>query len=173
LQLARLDTPGLALRTDWESAEELVGAVLRRLRPRDPQQRLRARVEPGLPLMRCDAVLIVQMLDNLVDNALQHGGEGTPVEIVVRRVGNEVLIAVRDRGPGVPPAWRARIFEVYQRGEGSRGRGAGVGLAVCRAIARAHGAELAYRPRGHGGASFECRWPVQDQPRVEVGAACP
>jgi len=165
LQLARLDTPGLALRTDWESAEEMVGAVLRRLRPRDPQQRLRARVEPGLPLLRCDAVLMVQMLDNLLDNALQHGGSGTPVEVLVRRVQGEVLIAVRDRGPGVPPAWRGRIFDVFQRGDGSdKTRGAGVGLAVCSAIARAHGSELVYRPRGHGGASFESRWPVLEQP---------
>ncbi|MBI3367200.1 MAG: hypothetical protein HY021_01735, partial [Burkholderiales bacterium] len=42
--------------------------------------------------------------------------------------------------------------------------GAGVGLAVCRAIARAHGGELLYRPRGHGGASFECHLPIAEQP---------
>jgi two-component system sensor histidine kinase KdpD len=167
LQLARLDNPGLALRTDWESAEEIVGAVLRRLRARDPQRRVRARVEPDLPLLRCDAVLLVQLLDNLVDNALKHSGDEAPVEILVRHLQGRVVLAVRDRGPGVGPALRERVFEVYQRGDDSLCRGAGVGLAVCRAIARAHGGELVYRPRGHGGASFECRLPVAEQPPAE------
>ncbi len=182
LQLARLDAPGLALRLDWESAEELVGATLRRLRARaaagaegeavtpgepnahDPQRRLRARVEPGLPLLRCDAVLLVQLLDNLVDNALKHSGAETTVEILVRQRQGHVVLAVRDRGPGVAPALRERIFEVFQRGDTDGCRGAGVGLAVCRAIAHAHGGELVLRPRGHGGASFECWLPVAEQP---------
>jgi two-component system sensor histidine kinase KdpD len=170
LQLARLDAPGLALRLDWESAEELVGAVLRRLRERDPQRRVRARVEPGLPLLRCDAVLLVQLLDNLVDNALKHSGCETPVDIRVRQLPGSVVLAVRDRGPGVAPALRERIFEVFQRGDASAARGAGVGLAVCRAIARAHGGELVLRPRGHGGASFECRLPVAEQPAAAQAA---
>jgi len=164
LQLARLDAPGLVLRMDWESAEELVGAVLRRVRVRDPQRRVRARVEPGLPLLRCDAVLLVQLLDNLVDNALKHGGDEAPVEIRVRQLPGSVVLAVRDRGPGVAPGLREHIFEVFQRGDASAARGAGVGLAVCRAIAHAHGGELALRLRGHGGASFECRLPVAEQP---------
>ena len=195
LQLARLDAPGLALRLDWESAEEIVGAVLRRFRSGGTHgthgthrthgthgtpgtadglavlpaafPAVQARVEPGLPLLRCDAVLLVQMLDNLVDNALKHGQAADAVEVLVRQIKGEIVIAVRDRGPGVPPAWRERIFEVFQRGEGAPGRGVGVGLAVCRAIARAHGGELVYRPRGHGGASFECHLPIVPAPPLE------
>ena len=173
LQLARLDAPGLGLRLDWESAEELVGAVLRRLRARDPGRRVRARVEAGLPLLRCDAVLLVQLLDNLLDNALKHGGEDTLVEVRVWQRPDGVVLAVRDRGPGVPPAWRERIFEVFQRGDAAGCRGAGVGLAVCRAIAQAHGGELAYRARGHGGASFECRLPLVEQPPASGAAVEP
>jgi len=170
LQLARLDAPGVTLRLDWESAEELVGTVLRRARQRAPGRPLRARLEPGLPLLRCDAMLLTQLLDNLVDNALNHTPPDTPVEILVRREADAVVLAVRDRGPGVAPAWRERIFEVFERGDaematdGGPRRGAGVGLAVCRAIARAHGGELRLRARGHGGASFECRLPLADPP---------
>jgi two-component system, OmpR family, sensor histidine kinase KdpD len=173
LQLARLGQVGLALRRDWESVEELVGTVLRRLRQRDPHHRVKARVEAGLPLLRCDAVLMVQLLDNLVDNALKHGAGDAPVEVVARRVGAAVLIAVRDRGPGVPVAQRKRIFEAFHRGErvdSAEGGdphsrpGAGVGLALCRAIARVHGGELRLRIRGHGGSSFEMTLPVDDVP---------
>lgn len=163
LQLARLESVGAALPRDWESVEEMVGAVLRRVRQRDPGRRTRARVEAGLPLLRCNAVLMVQLLDNLVDNALKHGGDGTPVELLARRVGEQLLIAVRDRGPGVPPAQRERIFDRFRQGEGA-GRGAGVGLALCRAVAQAHGGELRLRARSHGGASFELWLPVEAPP---------
>lgn len=170
LQLVRLDAPGVQLRLDWESAEEIVGAVLRRARRHDGERRVRARLEPGLPLVRCDALLLSQLLENLVDNALKYSPSPTPVELLVRRVADHVVFAVRDRGPGVEPAWRERIFEVFQRGapagtttDASR-RGAGVGLAVCRAIARAHGGELKLRRRAHGGASFECWLPAQAPP---------
>jgi two-component system sensor histidine kinase KdpD len=187
LQLARLDAPGVALRCDWESAEELVGTALRHARQRDPTRRVRARLEPDLPLLWCDAILMAQLLDNLVDNALKYSPPEAPVEILVRRQDAQVVLAVLDRGPGIAPAWRERIFEVFHRGaEAMAGAasvaadpatarpGAGVGLAVCRAIARAHGGELRLRPRGHGGCSFECVLPVRAapaQPGQEAAAA--
>ncbi len=182
LQLARLDAPGLALQLDWESAEELVGSVLRRVRQRDPARRVHARIEAGLPLLRCDAVLLVQLLENLVDNALKYSDAAAPVEIVARKLGDQLVIAVGDRGPGIAPAWRERIFDVFQRGEradapvgpshesGAR-RGAGVGLAVCRAIARAHGGQLTLRARSRGGSSFECALPAVDPPEPAAAAA--
>jgi two-component system, OmpR family, sensor histidine kinase KdpD len=173
LQLARLDAADLALTLDWESAEEIVGAVLRRVRARDPQRRVRARLEPGLPLVHCDAILLAQLLENLCDNALKYSPPEAPVEVLVRQQAGQLVMAVRDRGPGIAPAWRERIFQVFQRGESRPAahdeaprRGAGVGLAVCRAIARAHGGELKLRPRGHGGSSFECWLPVAASPTV-------
>ncbi|OYU98942.1 MAG: two-component sensor histidine kinase [Burkholderiales bacterium PBB5] len=166
LQLARLDAPGVVLRLDWESAEEIIGTVLHRARRRAPERKLRARLEPGLPLLRCDALLLTQLLDNLVDNALKHTADDVPVELLVRREGQQLVLAVRDRGPGVPPAWRERIFDAFQRGDAPADAplrpGSGVGLAVCRAIARAHGGELRLRPRSHGGSSFECSLPLAD-----------
>ncbi len=161
LQLARLDAPGVTLALDWQSAEELAGSALARARRLDATRRLRSRVEPGLPLLRCDAVLVVQMLLNLLHNALQHGAPDAPVELLVRRAAAGLLFAVRDRGPGVPPQQRERIFEVFQRGPSSSG-GAGVGLALCRAVARAHGGTLTLRSRHHGGSSFECVLPLAE-----------
>lgn len=174
LQLARLDVPGVQLACDWESAEEIAGSVLRHARRHDPTRRVRARLEPGLPLLWCDAHLMTQLLDNLVDNALKYSPAEAPVELLVRRQDQVVVLAVRDRGPGIAPAWRERVFEVFHRGAapmdgGTRidlasRPGAGVGLAVCRAIARAHGGELRLRPRGHGGCSFECVLPTRAVP---------
>jgi two-component system sensor histidine kinase KdpD len=166
LQLARLDAPGVTLRCDWESAEEIVGTALRHARTRDATGRVRARLAPGLPLLWCDALLLSQLLDNLIDNALKYSMAPAPVELLVRVQDGHAVLAVRDRGPGVPPGWRERVFDVFQRGEGAAAErpGAGVGLAVCRAIARAHGGELRLRPRAHGGSSFVCWLPLKEPP---------
>lgn len=168
LQLARLDAVGPAIARDWESVEELVGSVLRRYRQRDPAGRLRVRVDPDLPLLRCDAVLIVQLLENLVDNALHHGGEQGPVELTARRLPEgQLCLSVADRGPGVPVAQRDAIFETFARGGGEGSghrRGAGVGLALCRAIARVHGGDIRLRARQGGGARFEVLLPEETPP---------
>lgn len=159
LQLARLGQPELALKPEWESVEEMVGSVLQRLRQRDPQQRIKVHLEAELPLLRCDAVLVVQLLDNLLDNALRYGAGGA-IELRARLREGLLQIAVRDRGPGVPLAQRETVFEPFRRGEQAQGRGTGVGLALCRAIARAHGGELRLRARSHGGSSFELDLPL-------------
>jgi len=196
LQLARLDAarPGaaqLGVTREWESLEELIGSVMRRLRQRDPAHRLRARVEPGLPLVRCDAVLICQLIDNLVDNALKYAGDGGPVEVTARRDEGRVVLAVRDRGPGVPADLAPRLSEAFGRGAapvdsaaaagtdakdaggaGTR-RGTGVGLPLCRAIARAHGGELSVRARRGGGTTFELALPVEPAPDAPADEALP
>jgi two-component system sensor histidine kinase KdpD len=178
LQLARLDAPDVQLRCDWESPEEIVGVALRHARRHPAGQRVRARLEPGLPLLWCDATLISQLLDNLIDNALKYSPDDTPVELLVRRTappGDRLVLAVRDRGPGIAPAWREQVFDVFRRGadpmagsgvlaDTQRRSGSGVGLAVCRAIARAHGGELRLRARGHGGCSFEAVLPLREPP---------
>ena len=168
LQLARLDAPSVSLRCDWESAEELVGAVLRRIRQRVDGSRVRAWVEPDLPLFWCDAMLVSQLLDNLLDNALKYSPADAPVELHARICKDDLILTVSDQGPGIAPAWREKVFEVFQRGDSPKlegqpdlDRGAGVGLAVCRAIARAHHGDLLLRARGEGGCLFECSLPLR------------
>lgn len=174
LQLARLGSARLELQCDWESVEEILASVQHHVRKRPDGHRFHQRVEPNVPLVWCDATLVIQLLDNLIDNALRYSPAHAPVELLVRVLAAHVVMAVRDRGPGVHPAWRERVFEVFQRGQApvfeaaptaaNAAPGAGVGLALCRAIASAHGGELRLRPRGHGGASFEFHLPVREAP---------
>lgn len=182
LQLARLDAPAVSLRCDWESPEELVGAELRRIRQREDGTRVRAWVAPDLPLFWCDAMLVTQLLDNLLDNALKYSPVDAPVELHASIDKDDLILTVSDHGPGVAPAWREKVFEVFQRGDSPKSdgrpeidRGAGVGLAVCRAIARAHHGDLLLRARGEGGSRFECRFPLRGRglsmPDVEVPEA--
>ncbi len=170
LQLVRLTSLQQALRRDWESLEEIVGAVLARLRQGDPGRRIKSKVPAGLPLVKADPVLLAQLISNLLDNALTYSPGD--IDLVVGASGHGVTIAVKDRGPGIADADLAIIFEPYQRGDksGPRGaRGAGLGLALCRAIALAHGGSLTVQRRHAGGSNFTVSLPLTEpQPHPEV-----
>ncbi len=166
LQLARLDAIGNNIQGDWESAEEIVGSVMRRMRSQDPHQRLGAKLEPDLPLLWGDSLLLSQLLENLIDNALKYSPPESPVVVLAHLDKHQLVLAVRDQGAGIAVADYEQIFEVFQRGDHRKSGGAGgtgIGLALCRAIARAHGGELEFRATAEG-ASFECRLPLRTQP---------
>jgi signal transduction histidine kinase len=90
------------------------------------------------PEIVADAERVREALDALVENALRASPPGAPVTVTVRREGDEVAFAVRDRGVGIDPDDLARLFEPFARPRGDRGRGTGLGLAIVRAIAQAH-----------------------------------
>ena len=170
LQLVQLTSAQRQLRHDWESPEEIVGSVMARMRQRDPTRRIRPQVAAGLPLIKADPVLLAQMVSNLLDNALKYSdGE---IDLVVKAADQMLVMIVKDRGPGIASAEQDLIFEPYRRGDqsGSReSRGAGLGLALCRAIAQAHGGNLTVRRRSGGGSSFSATLPLnptQPQPPV-------
>jgi len=164
LQLVRLATPGQDLQRSWESIEEIIGAVLARVRQHDPTRRIRSRVPEGLPLIMADPVLLAQLIGNLLDNALKYS-DGA-IDLTVEAGPEAIEVCVKDRGPGIAEAERETIFQPYVRGDRSGRRGTGLGLAVCRAIAQAHGAQLLLRPRHGGGSSFCLVLPVEPQPPV-------
>ena len=167
LQLARLDAGAASLHRDWESLEELVGAVLRRVRARDPHRRVHARIGGQLPLVQCDAVLMVQLLENLIDNALKYAPPTTPITIIGHRRGPRLVLAVCDRGPGIAQADQARLLAAFERGstgQASGARGAGLGLALCDAVARAHGVTLHIRNRRLGGCCVGLCLPIATVP---------
>jgi two-component system sensor histidine kinase KdpD len=160
LQLVRLENAG-ELNLDWQAMEEIVASVLARVRQRDTTRRIHSRVPPGLPLIKGDPVLLTQLLENLLDNALKYSSDG--IELVVSLAGEAMEVAVLDRGNGIPAGEEQNVFEPYRRSDRSGQRGAGLGLAVCRAIARAHGGELGVQRREGGGSSFVLRLPVEAQ----------
>jgi two-component system sensor histidine kinase KdpD len=166
LQLVQLTSAQQLLRRDWESLEEIVGTVLARVRQRDLHRRITAHVPAGLPLIKADPVLLAQLITNLLDNALKYSdGE---VELGVSLSAQTMLISVKDRGPGIEDKEVDLIFEPYRRGDQSGSRGAGLGLALCRAIALAHDGRLTVHRRRGGGSCFQASLPLNDLPSGEV-----
>jgi two-component system sensor histidine kinase KdpD len=167
LQLVQLTSLPTELRRDWESLEEIVGAVLARIRQRDPGRRIRSKVPAGLPLIKADPVLLAQLIGNLLDNALKYS-EGE-IDLTISANAQALVIAVKDRGPGIAPETQDLIFQPYRRSDQSGQRGAGLGLALCRAIAVAHGGSLTVRARIGGGSSFNATLPLAEpQPETAL-----
>jgi signal transduction histidine kinase len=104
--------------------------------------------------------LLRRALRNLIENARRYGGQS--VEVSVEREGPEAVVKVSDRGPGVPEAYRERIFEPFFRlpGHAEREGGIGLGLALVRQIAEAHRGRVACTPRDGGGSVFSLRLPL-------------
>lgn len=106
---------------------------------------LRTEIAPDVTLAG-DAMQLTRAISNLLDNAFKYAGSGASILLAIQP-GPRIL--VRDNGPGVPEALRARIFERFQRGQGDKD-GHGLGLALVRAIARRHGLEVYCRNAGPG-----------------------
>jgi two-component system, OmpR family, sensor kinase len=109
-----------------------------------------------------------RLAGNLVENALIHTPSGTPVTVSVRREGASAVLEVADRGPGVPPELRERVFERFARagGDGTR-RGSGLGLAIVRAVVDAHGGRVELLDAEGGGARFVVTLPAASAPAPE------
>lgn len=167
LQFARLEADK-RVNCDWQSAEEILADLMRRWRGRNLGHRLEIQLQQQLPLLWCDAILIGQLLENLVDNALKYSPANSIVNIEVSVDGDFCWLSVSDKGRGIDVRWHNTIFEPFQRGpidkDGAKVLGAGVGLALCRAIAFAHEGGLNVECPTEGGSRFILQLPLRALP---------
>lgn len=171
LDLARLDE-GRSVRREEVDLAVVVHDAAADLRALDPGRPVR--VEPLVAggstsgaLVTGDEDRLRQVLANLVGNAVQHTPAGTPVELAVGRAGADVVVEVRDHGPGIDPEHAARVFERFYRADAARGResgGAGLGMAIVAAIVAAHGGAVGIDRTPGGGATVRVTLPAAARP---------
>jgi two-component system sensor histidine kinase HydH len=126
-------------------------ALLREAVEEAGADRIDLRVDGAPPVWPLDADRLRQALSNLLRNAVQAGGEGSRVAAEATVDGGRLWFVVRDRGEGIPPGERERVFEPFHT---TRVRGTGLGLAVARRVVEAHGGTIEVRDREGGGAEF-------------------
>ncbi len=163
LDLMRFESGQIALRREWETLDDLVGAALHRAEERLIAHPVELHIPADLPPVYVDATLIVQVLDNLFDNAAKYTPPGTRIFVSAVSDGPFLRVTVDDEGPGLPSGDPARLFDKFQRG-GEEGTiiGVGLGLAICRTIIQAHGGSIEARRRLGGGAQFEFTLPATE-----------
>lgn len=163
LELMRFESGQVVLRREWETLDDLLGTALRRMQERLGAHPVSSRLPADLPAVYVEANLIVQVFLNLLDNVVKYTPPATPVVISADVSDDVVRVTCDDGGPGLPPGDTARLFDKFQRGnEEGATVGAGLGLAICRAIIRAHGGDISAGSRPGGGARFVFTLPLKE-----------
>lgn len=147
----------IELDLDWYGLDELVANAIERTQPM-LKKPIRLNVAPDTPLAKVDGVLMEQVFVNLLENAARHGGADVQVDVAISHQNGWILATVSDDGPGIPKGTEAKIFERFF---GSR-EGFGLGLAICKAAANAHGGEISVENLSGGGARFTIQIPKRE-----------
>jgi len=170
LELSRLTGGAIRFQPELNTAEDVVGAAVRRVSGVRHGRELRVVRDARAPILigRFDFVHALRALGNLVENALKYSPPGTAVELSVRREGPMLVFTVADRGAGVPEGERERIFESFYRPARTPPDvgGSGLGLAIARGLAEGQGGSVRYQPRPGGGSLFELFLPAADEPAL-------
>ena len=156
LSVTRLDDTSVKLSKQDTVLEELIDAVLVKFRKHYPQQKVYVSIPEGFVSIPMDAMLIQQVLMNLLENAVFHAAGMTRLELRVELLEGAAAFSVVDDGCGIRPEQLKDLFTGISGGTASdSGRSnMGIGLSVCSAIIRAHGGEISARNRVGGGAEF-------------------
>jgi two-component system sensor histidine kinase KdpD len=170
LDMTRLEAGPLRPRLIPVEVADVIGAAIARAREIAGTHALKARIEPGLPLLELDPILLEHALFNILDNAAKYTEAGLAIGVTARREGGTVVIDVTDEGNGIPAAELERIFDKFHRlpGAGPRHPGTGLGLAICRGFIDAMGGAITARNRhDRPGAIFTVSFPVPDFAELE------
>jgi two-component system sensor histidine kinase KdpD len=149
---------------EWVPLDEVVGSALNRLEHQLAGRPVVTDLAADLPLLSMDPVLLEQLFVNLLENAARYTPPGTEIAVRAARHEGAVRVEIADRGAGIPPGEEERVFDRFHRVARPGVRGVGLGLAIARAIAQAHGGRLTAGNRPEGGAAFVLTLPLLEPP---------
>lgn len=177
LSVTRLDDGDVEVSRAPELVSDVLADALRHVSRFVSEHRLTVEIEDEFLLAQMDGRLIVQVVVNLLNNAIAYTPAGSSIRLTAHRErsasGDRVVVAVADDGPGIPPAEQARVFDLFYHGgrvgtgceDGEGGdarRGMGLGLSLCRSILRAHGSDIVLRDAYPHGCVFSFALPAAE-----------
>jgi two-component system sensor histidine kinase KdpD len=163
LDMTRLESGPLEPQTGPADLSDVIGASLRRASKILENHVVEIDLEPGLPMLEIDMVLLEQVLFNLFDNAAKYALEGSHITVAAKRNNGFVTISIRDEGEGIAEADLERVFDKFYRARRSDGQraGTGLGLAICRGFVEAMGGTITAANRtDRRGAVFTIKVPI-------------
>jgi two-component system sensor histidine kinase KdpD len=162
LDLSRLEAGVLQIRKDPCDVQDIIGAALEQLGSAVENRRVDVIIPPDLPFVPMDFVLVVQVLVNLLDNALKYSPPEPSITVRARVFSRSLEISVSDFGNGIPEDDLAHVFEKFNRGArtGETG-GVGLGLAICKGLIEAHHGTIRAERRQPCGTAVTFALPIQ------------
>ena len=166
LSATRIEDGRMQLRTSPEVLSDIVEEALMHVRRKAEKYHISVVSEEELLVVKVDARLIIQVLINLLDNALKYTEEGSDIIVTVRKYStNMAEVAVADNGPGISEEEKAEIFGKFYRGENKiadNRRSLGLGLYLCKSIVEAHGGEIRVEDHVPRGSVFSFTLPLEE-----------
>ncbi|WP_342354376.1 sensor histidine kinase KdpD [Listeria aquatica] len=163
LSVTRISDKEFALKPENEAIEEIIGEAVQRVRARFPGREIAVQVPNEVVFAPMDGTLIEQVLINLMENALRHGGANARIWVTAKLAQNEVQFTVKDDGTGIPREKMSHLFDGISALETSRvdqSRGLGIGLSLCMSIIKAHGGKMEALENPGGGTIFRFTLPL-------------
>ena len=165
LAVTRVENGPAELRRRSELMEEVISEAVSRIR-KTSGRKITVHEDDEMIILKIDARLIVQVIVNLLDNAVKYSPEGTEITLNVFKKGENVVTEISDLGNGIPEKDKPRIFDMfYTTGEvkiADSRRSMGLGLAVCKSIINAHGGEISVRDNKPTGTVFSFTLPLEE-----------
>ncbi|HYB00010.1 MAG TPA: ATP-binding protein [Ktedonobacteraceae bacterium] len=165
LDMSRIEGGALKPEKEWYPVDELIHDVLDHLQPLLLHREVQTDI-PELPPVQLDYLEIEQVLTNLIENAVRYTPSDSPIYVSAHVEGDQIVISVEDRGPGIPPADLERVFDKFYRVSGKASEqqaGSGLGLAVSKGLVEAHGGHIWAENREGGGAILRFTLPLTDK----------
>jgi two-component system sensor histidine kinase KdpD len=158
LEAQRLESGAFQVVKERCPLEEVIGTVLERCSKILLSRDVRVDLPEDLPPVPMDSLLMEQVFKNLLENTIRCSPAGSPLEISAQVKAGEVEVSVTDHGPGIKESELEAVFEKFYKGASSPG--AGLGLAICRAVVKIHGGRIWAENGPHGGAVFRFTLPL-------------
>ena len=163
LSVSRMEQGTMKLNQSAQLMDEVVEEALRHVNRKSVEHRITVEYGEELLLARMDGKLIVQVLINIVDNAIKYTPKGSEIRIRARRDKDKITVEIADNGPGIPDEKKKQVFEMFYSGANkvadSR-RSLGLGLSLCKSIVNAHGGTIAVTDNTPQGAIFTFTLPA-------------
>ncbi len=166
LSVTRIDNGTMDLHVEPELLDEVMQDALAHINREGSSREIKVSLDDDMLMARMDSRLIVQVIINIVNNAIRFTSSGAGIDIRAQRVDNKmVLIEIADDGDGIPDSSKERVFEMFYstaNKNGDRRRGLGLGLSLCRSIINAHGGTIYVKDNVPHGAVFCFTLPAED-----------
>ncbi len=154
LSITRIENGKIRLNLQPELLEDIIAEALRHINRNSAEHKIETVLDDELLMAKMDSRLMIQVVINIVNNAIKYTQPGSHITITAKRDGKSVRVEIADDGPGIPDEAKSKLFDMFYTAGNPRGddrRGLGLGLYLCRSILHAHGGSIYVRdnvPKG-------------------------